>query len=146
MIKTEQEYRRCLEQLRRHEELLEHQRQELEEMGLTREEVERGLASARMFQLRMWKEIEEYERIKAGNFDMACSFERIGRHLIALRIHKGITREELARRLGVQVERVIRDERSEYGGAGLKKIRRVLRALGVRMVLATGEGKKASGT
>lgn len=144
MIKTEQEYKRSLEQLKHHERLLSEQRNELKEMGLTDEQIERGLSPARLFQERIRAEVEEYERYKSGDFDMTCTFDNIGRQLIAFRIYKGLSQAELAKRLGVSAPQVSRDERNEYGGASMEKVKQVLKALGMEVVIVPSDWNKLS--
>ncbi|MBA4495716.1 helix-turn-helix domain-containing protein [Paenactinomyces guangxiensis] len=144
MIKTEQEYRRSLEQIKHHEQLLAEQRKELEQMGLTEEQVERGLGPARLFQERVRAEVEEYERYKSGDFDMTCMFDNIGRQLIAFRIYRGLSQAELAKRLGVSAPQVSRDERNEYGGASMEKVKQVLKALDMEVVIVPSELNKVS--
>lgn len=144
MIKTEHEYKRCLEQIEQHERLLREQRKELSKMGLTEEQIEKGLGPARLFQQRVRREVDEYERYKAGNFDMSCTFDNIGRQLIAFRIYKGISQAELAKRLGVSAPQVSRDERNEYGGASMEKVKQVLKALEMEVLIVPNEWRKVS--
>lgn len=142
MIKTEQEYKRCLEQLKHHESLLAAQRNELTSMNLTDEQVEKGLGPALLFQEKMRIEVAEYERLRTGDFDMSCNFDNIGRQLIAYRIYKGVSQAELAKRLEVSAPQVSRDERNEYSGASMEKIKQVLRALGMELLLVPNEWRK----
>lgn len=143
MIKTEMEYKRSLERIREQERLLEEQRRELEQMGLSEEQIERGLAPSRFFGERLKQEIREYERHKAGDFDMTCTFDNIGRKLIAFRIYKGLSQAELAKRLGVTPPQVSRDERNEYGGASMEKIKQVLKALEMDVLIVPNNYERA---
>jgi predicted XRE-type DNA-binding protein len=145
MIKTEQEYKRCMTQVAQQEQLLAEQRAELEKMGLTKEQIERGLAPARFFGERLKREIHEYESYKSGQFDMRCTLDNIGRQLIAFRIYKGISQAELAKRLGVSPPQVSRDERNEYGGASMEKIKQVLKALEMEVWIVPSELEQVSG-
>jgi len=58
----------------------------------------------------------------------------LGQVLIGVRIARGMTQRELARRLGVDETMVSRDERNEYHGITVERAKRVLDALGVRLV------------
>jgi predicted XRE-type DNA-binding protein len=146
MIRTEREYRRALEQVAQHERLLDQQREELVKMGLSETEIERALAPARFFQNRLRMEVDEYERHLRGDFDMTCTFDNIGRQLVAFRIYRGISQAELARRLGVTPPQVSRDERNEYGGASMEKVKQVLRALDMDAVIVPSEGRRVAGS
>jgi division/cell wall cluster transcriptional repressor MraZ len=53
----------------------------------------------------------------------------LGQVLIGVRIARGMTQRELARRLGVDETMVSRDERNEYHGISLERAQRVLDAL-----------------
>jgi len=145
VIKTEQEYRRCLEQIQQHEALLKEQRKELQKMGLSEEQIEQGLGPARYFQERMQREVAEYEKHKSGQFDMSCNLDNIGRQLIAFRIYKGLSQAELAKRLGVSPPQVSRDERNEYGGASMEKVKQVLKALEMDVLIVPSDWKRVSG-
>jgi hypothetical protein len=145
VIKTEQEYKRCLEQIREHEQLMLEQRKELEKMGLNEDQIERGLAPARYFGERLKREAREYERFKSGDFDMTCTFDNIGRQLVAFRIYKGLSQAELAKRLGVSPPQVSRDERNEYGGASMEKVKQVLKALEMEAIIVPNELERALG-
>ena len=74
-------------------------------------------------------EIERYERIKRGEFDVLRNLERLGELLIAVRIYLGLTQAELAERLGVDPSVVCRDERNEYHGVTLERAAKILNAM-----------------
>lgn len=145
MIKTEQEYKKCKKEIEQHEKILMEQRKALEKMGLTAEQIELGLAPARHFQQKMLSEVKEYERYKSGEFDMTCPFEKIGKQLIAFRIFRGFSQAELAKKLGVTQPQISRDERNEYSGASMEKIRQVLDALDIQLQMIPTKVQKVSG-
>ncbi|TCS95953.1 helix-turn-helix domain-containing protein [Hazenella coriacea] len=145
MIKTEQEYKKCKKEIENHEKILNEQREVLKQMGLTADQIELGLAPARHFQQRMVSEVTEYERYKSGEFDMTCTFDKIGKQLIAFRIFRGFSQAELAKRLGVTQPQISRDERHEYSGASMEKIRQVLEALEIQLQIIPAEVQKISG-
>ncbi len=145
MIRTEREYHRCLKRISQHEKLIEEQKKELASMGLNDEQIKRGLAPSRFFGEKLKREAEEYERLKKGDFDMTCTFDRIGKQLIAFRIYRGMSQAELAKKLGVTPPQVSRDERNEYGGASMEKVKQVLNALDMNVVIVPHEREKISG-
>ena len=64
---------------------------------------------------RIIREVEEYEKTVTGDFDpYTCQLNEIGRHLIKLRIWRGLSQTELANKLGIKPTQVSRDERFEY--------------------------------
>jgi DNA-binding XRE family transcriptional regulator len=88
------------------------------------------IGSSEHFLLQQQEEIEWFERTERGEIEAVNSPSGWGVHLIALRIHRGWTQAELARRLNVDRAVVSRDERNEYAGASLTKIQRVFETLG----------------
>ncbi len=85
------------------------------------------------FTLQLREEVEEYEKLKRGQFDTFVNLSGLGRTLIALRIYKGMTQKDLAEKLGVSEPQVSRDERNEYHGSSIEKIQRVLDVLEVKI-------------
>jgi integrase len=77
--------------------------------------------------------IEEYEKLKRGDFGDLTNLYGIGRTLVALRIFKGMKQSELAAKLQVKESQVSRDESNEYHGASVEKIQKVLDVLGVTL-------------
>lgn len=73
-------------------------------------------------------------RLRRGEFGELENLGGLGQLLIGLRIAKGITQRQLAERLGVSETMVSRDERNEYHGITVDRARRVLDALGARLV------------
>jgi len=66
MIRTETEYKNAQERLEQEKETLQRQREELEEMDLSEEEVERALGPLISFRDQLREEIETYERMRRG--------------------------------------------------------------------------------
>jgi transcriptional regulator with XRE-family HTH domain len=69
----------------------------------------------------------------AGYRGCPSDFRGLGHLLVSLRIAKGISQRELARRLYIHESQVSRDERNEYFGITLERAIRVLDALNVRL-------------
>ena len=80
------------------------------------------------------EEVESYERLKRAQFEEFDNLNGLGQVLIGLRIARGMTQRELARRMDVDETAVSRDERNEYHGITVERARKVLDALEVRLV------------
>jgi len=131
MIRTETEYQEMLKRLNQDLEFIKKQREQLEQMGLSEEQVNRVMEPALSFHEQLKEEVEYYERIKRGDFEALVNFIGLGRLLIGLRIHIGISQSELARRLNVSEAQVSKDERNEYHGVSVDKAQRIINALNV---------------
>jgi len=132
MIRTEQEYQRALVSLKRDAEVIEAQRNQLREQGISGEGAELALQPMESFRQQLEEEVRAYERMKRGEFDVLHSLTGIGRWLIGIRIATGMTQRELAERLGVSEAQVSRDERHEYYGITVDRAQRILEAFGTR--------------
>jgi DNA-binding Xre family transcriptional regulator len=130
MIRSEKEYREALDRLKQDEEVLALQREKLEEMGLSEEEVGRALEPMLSFRSQLEEEVEWFERVRRRDFGVVRDLSAVGTLLIALRIANGISQRELADRLGVSEAQVSRDERNEYHGITVDRVQRVLDAMG----------------
>lgn len=130
MIRSEKEYREAVERLRKDEEVLALQREKLEEMDLSKEEVGRALEPMLSFRAQLEEEVEWFEKVRRRDFGVVRDLSAVGTLLIALRIANGINQRELAERLGVSEAQVSRDERNEYHGITVDRVQRVLDAMG----------------
>ena len=130
MIRSEKEYREALDWLKQDEEVLALQREKLEEMGLSEEEVGRALEPMLSFRAQLGEEVEWFEKVRRRDFGVVRDLGAVGTLLIALRIANGISQRELAGRLGVSEAQVSRDERNEYHGITVDRVQRVLDAMG----------------
>jgi ribosome-binding protein aMBF1 (putative translation factor) len=139
MIRTETEYKNAQERLEQEKETLQRQRERLEEMDLSEEEVERALGPLISFRDQLREEIETYERMRRGDLSALHDLRSIGRWLIGARIAKGWSLSHLADALGVSVQQVSRDENNEYQGISTERAQRILDALGVRFRLEVEE-------
>ena len=133
MIRNEIEYQEAVRRLEAETARLGEHETRLKEMGLKAEELKRALDPLRSFHLQLAEEIESYERLKRGDLGEVLNLRGIGRTLIALRIHAGLTQRQLAERLQVHESQVSRDERNEYHGITIDRVSRILDALEVRM-------------
>lgn len=133
MIRNELEYREAVERVTAEKARLDQHRARLAESGLSVEEVKRVMDPMICFHEQLKEEVEHYERLKRGDFQTLENLEGIGQLLVSLRIGRGLSQRELAKRLDVHETQVSRDERNEYHGVTLDRAVRVLKALGVRL-------------
>lgn len=131
MIRTEKEYQEMLRRLDQDCEFIQKQREQLEQMNLTEEQINRAMEPALSFHEQLKEEVEYYERIKRGDFEALINLVGLEKLLIGIRISLGISQAELARRLGVSEAQVSKDERNEYHGISIEKAQRILNALNV---------------
>ena len=133
MIRNEAEYQLATNRLEEERGRLAEHRDRLKATGLSDEEIKRVIDPIESFHLQLREEVESYERLKRGEFDELENLRGLGHLLISLRIAKGISQRDLARRLEVHESQVSRDERNEYFGITLERAIKVLDALGVRL-------------
>lgn len=133
MIKTEKEYLESKKRLEKEFEAIEKQQLKMKKVGMTKEQIQLAIDPLSSFALQLKEEVEEYEKLKRGDFDILENFSGLGRYLVAFRIFKGIKQKDLAQKLGVTEAQVSRDERNEYHGASIEKVQRVLEALDVTL-------------
>jgi ribosome-binding protein aMBF1 (putative translation factor) len=133
MIRNEAEYQEASARLVEERKRLAEHKLRLREAGLGDEEIKRVVDPMESFHLQLKEEVESYERLKRCEFDELENFRGFGHLLISLRIAKGISQRELARRLDVHESQISRDERNEYFGITLERAIKVLDALEVRL-------------
>ena len=132
MIRTEAEYKRALDRLRRDAEVIEAQRKHLVDMGLASDEIERAMQPVLSFNEQLKEEVETYEQMRRGDLGVLHHLTAIGRWLIGIRIAKSMSQSELAELLGVSPAQVSRDETNEYHGITVERAQRILEVLGIR--------------
>lgn len=133
MIKTEKEYVESKKRLLDEQQVINDQMIKLKQAGLTKDQINLAIDPLTSFMMQLKEEVEEYERLKRGEFGDLENLYGIGRTLVALRIFKGIKQSELALKLGVKESQVSRDEANEYHGASVDKIQKVLDAIGIKL-------------
>ncbi|HTQ56496.1 MAG TPA: helix-turn-helix transcriptional regulator [Bryobacteraceae bacterium] len=133
MIRNETEYQEASARLAEERKRLAEHKARLKGAGLGEDEIKRVIDPMQSFHLQLREEVESYERLKRGEFDELENFHGFGHLLISLRIAKGISQRDLARRLNVHESQVSRDERNEYFGITLERAMRILDALDVRL-------------
>lgn len=145
MIKTESEYQECLKRLEEDLRVVEAQRKRLEEMKLPPDQVDLAMEPVLSFHAQLKEEVEWYERVKRRDFGVVRQLTDVGQLLVALRITNGITQSELAKRLGVDVSQVSRDERNDYHGISIERADRIIRALGEELQISVGQRRSDVG-
>jgi transcriptional regulator with XRE-family HTH domain len=133
MLKNETEYRRAVQEVTEQRGRLEQQIDRLRGERLSDEQVRVAMEPLWAYHRQLAGEIERYERIKRGEFDVLRNLDRLGELLIAVRIYLGLTQAELAERLGVDPSVVCRDERNEYHGVTLERAAKILNAMRVEL-------------
>lgn len=82
-------------------------------------------------------ELRQYDYLKSGHLKLP-HFERLDEiaPLIAkIRIAKGLSQTELARRLGVSKQVISRYEESDYRTVGIVRLQKILDAIGIRTLV-----------
>lgn len=133
MIRNEAEYQHASARLLEERNRLSEHRARLKEAGLGDDEVKRVIDPFESFHLQLQEEVESYERLRRGEFDELVNLRGLGHLLIALRIAKGVSQRDLAKRLEVHESQISRDERNEYFGITLERAIRILDALNVTL-------------
>jgi Helix-turn-helix len=130
MLRSEAEYRRNEQLVREHEDKIAAQRVRLKGEGWTAAAIQEALDPLLSMRDELAEEMQAYERFKRGNIGELRSLRDLGWALTAIRLARGISQAELARRMDVHVAQVSRDERSSYHGITLDRAARILEALG----------------
>jgi len=79
-------------------------------------------------------ELREYDQLKSGELDLPGieRLDQIAPFIAKIRITKGVSQTELARRLGVSKQVISRYEESDYQTVGVAKLQEILDAMGVK--------------
>jgi DNA-binding XRE family transcriptional regulator len=133
MIRNEAEYQHASARLLEERSRLSEHRARLKEVGLDDDEVKRVIDPIESFHLQLQEEVERYERLRRGEFDELVNLRGLGHLLISLRIAKGVSQRDLAKRLEVHESQISRDERNEYFGITLERAIKILDALNVKL-------------
>jgi ribosome-binding protein aMBF1 (putative translation factor) len=131
MIRTEREYQQIVKRLEQEKGLISKQRQQLEQEGLDKAQIQRLMDPLESFYLQLQEEIQAYERLCRGELNELHNVRSIGHLLISARIARGLPQRELAQRLNVNESSISRDERNEYHNITLDRAARILEILGV---------------
>jgi len=79
-------------------------------------------------------ELREYDQLKSGELILPPiqRLDQIAPFIAKIRIAKGVSQTELARRLGVSKQVISRYEESEYHTVGIGRIQEILDAIGIK--------------
>lgn len=134
MIRSEAEYQQALKSIDAERERFASHAEEWKRQGYTDEQVAKLLEPLESFHLQLVEEVQSYERLKRGQFSEFENLEGLGQILIGVRIARGMSQRQLAERLDCSETMVSRDERNEYQGIRIDRARKILEALGVRLL------------
>lgn len=134
MIRSETEYQKAIERVKREKDLIRKTKDNLKKEGLKPKEIERALNPLLSFTAQLEEEVETYEKIKRGDFETLENFDGLGRSLIALRINKNISQKELADKLEIAESQISRYEKNEYRGISIERVNEILKALNAKAV------------
>src|SRR5438445_98960 len=138
MIRNESEYQDAVKRLQEEEHRFTLYRAKLQDMRMTAEEMERAMEPLHAFHAQLQEEVACYERLRRGDVAELARFsglESIGPLMVALRVFQGLTQRDLAERLGVHESQVSRDERNDYFGITVERLKKIVQALGARLKL-----------
>lgn len=130
MIKTEKEYLESKKRLEEEFKSIELQRTKMKKARMSKKQISLAIDPLQSFALQLQEEVQEYEKLKRGDFGIIENLAGLGRSLVALRVYKGMKQKELAEKLGVTEAQISRDERNEYRGASLERLQKIFDALG----------------
>lgn len=134
MIRSEAEYQQARTRIDAERKRFAEHADAWRKQGFTAEQVAKLMEPLQSFHMQLVEEVESYERLKRGQIEELENLRDLGRVLIGLRIARGMTQRQLASAMQVDESMVSRDERNEYHGITVERARRVLDALGVRLV------------
>ena len=134
MIRNETEYQQAVARVDAEKKRFAEHMDTWKKQGFTADQIAKLMEPLESFHMQLVEEIQSYERLKRGQFSEFENLSGLGQVLIGLRIARNMTQRELARRLNVDETMVSRDERNEYHGITVDRAKRVLDALGVRLV------------
>lgn len=79
-------------------------------------------------------ELREYDELKSGELTLPSigRLDQIAPFVARMRIAKGVSQTELARRLGVSKQVVSRYEETEYQTVGMARLQEILDAIGIK--------------
>ncbi len=134
MIRNESEYQTAVARVDAERKRFAEHAKAWKKQGFTAAQVAKLREPLESFHMQLVEEVQSYERLKRAQFEEFENLDGLGQVLIGLRIARGMTQRELARRMDVSETAVSRDERNEYHGITVERARKVLDALGVRLV------------
>ena len=148
MIQTEAVYQKALKQIEDNERAFEAQKKQLAKEGLTADQIQRFLDPSMSMIQDLKNDVAWYENAKKGTFLPITDTVTLGRALIALRISRHMTQEELAKKLDVAQSQVSRDENNHYHGISLDRVEKILAIFGAslesKLIMSSERGEHPS--
>ena len=82
-------------------------------------------------------ELREYDQLKSGELQLPHieRLDEITPFIAKIRIAKGVSQTELARRLGVNKQVISRYEENDYQTVGIARLQKILDAIGVKTLV-----------
>jgi HTH-type transcriptional regulator/antitoxin HigA len=82
-------------------------------------------------------ELREYDELKAGEltFPHVKRLDQIAPFVAKMRIAKGISQTELARRVGVSKQVISRYEETDYQTVAISRLQEILDAIGIKTLV-----------
>ncbi|MBL0158878.1 MAG: helix-turn-helix transcriptional regulator [Bryobacterales bacterium] len=82
-------------------------------------------------------ELHEYDQLKAGELTLpnVDRLDHVAPFIAKIRIAKGVSQTELARRLGVSKQVISRYEETEYQTVAIARLQEILDAIGIRALV-----------
>ena len=82
-------------------------------------------------------ELREYDQLKSGELGLPHveRLDQIAPFIVKIRIAKGVSQTELARRLGVSKQVISRYEESEYQTVAITRLQEILDAIGIKTLV-----------
>ena len=79
-------------------------------------------------------EVRQYDQMKSGDLTLPHleRLDQIAPSIVKIRIAKGLSQTELARRLGVSKQVISRYEESDYQTVGIVRLQELLDAIGIK--------------
>ena len=140
MIKYESELKATERKVRELERQIDHVVDDLRSANLAEAEI----AVATGEQVRELDDLREqihwFNEAKKGKTVARCNFRDIGRFLVALRLSKGFSQQDLAALLKVSPAQISKDELREYRGVSIERAMKILDALEAKIFLAVDSG------
>ena len=132
MIKNEREYKITKASLAKFEKSLEFiakRREDGTQDDLAKLRLQESAARSMLCELQ--EQIDEYEQLRAGSFDLQAlnMVEAIPSSLIRARIAIGWTQKELAKRLGISEQQIQKYESTDYESVSFRKIHEIVTVL-----------------
>jgi|GEM_PF-1200125 len=92
-------------------------------------------------------EVREYNQLKSGRFTLppVRRLDQIAPSIVKMRIAKGISQTELARRLGVSKQVISRYEESDYQTIAISRLQEILDAIGIKTLVTLSAKATALG-